>query len=155
MTGGSKVNLFGSQFVLGGTDITSTLTPNVPFTVTSRNILLTGILADGTPFDFDLRSDDELNRDYFATNAVLTITLITTNLGDFNRDSTVNAADYTVWRNSRGSFVGVGKLGDGNFDGYVNDGDYLVWKAHYGQSASGAAPLFRNRKAQSSSFLPR
>ena len=96
VTGGSKVNLFGSQFVLGGTDITSTLTPNVPFTVTSRNILLTGILADGTPFDFDLRSDDELNRDYFATNAVLTITLITTNLGDFNRDSTVNAADYTV-----------------------------------------------------------
>jgi hypothetical protein len=45
--------------------------------------------------------------------------------GDFNFDGTVNAADYTVWRN------GLGTL-------YTQD-DYTAWKAHFGQTAGGSA----------------
>jgi hypothetical protein len=56
--------------------------------------------------------------------------------GDYNGDGTVNAADYTVWRNSLGS---ANSNADGNGSGLVDANDYLVWKNHYGQTASGAS----------------
>ncbi len=60
---------------------------------------------------------------------------------DFNDDGTVDTADYTVWRNSKGSAVTPGEQGDANFDGQVDDADYLVWKQQFGTSpgAGGAA----------------
>jgi hypothetical protein len=46
--------------------------------------------------------------------------------GDFNLNGTVDAADYTVWRNGLGS-------------SYL-PADYAVWKSHFGQSlGSGSA----------------
>ena len=46
--------------------------------------------------------------------------------GDFNVDGTVNAADYTVWRNGLGST-------------YTEE-DYELWKSHFGMSTgSGSA----------------
>jgi hypothetical protein len=42
--------------------------------------------------------------------------------GDFNHDGTVDAADYTVWR-------------DGLAGGYTSD-QYQLWKDHFGQSIS-------------------
>jgi hypothetical protein len=45
--------------------------------------------------------------------------------GDLNHDGTVDAADYTVWRDGLGSR-------------YTLD-DYSVWKANFGQSATGGA----------------
>ena len=59
------------------------------------------------------------------------------NPGDFNDDGTVNAADYTVWRNAVGTNVAVGKAGDGNFDGKVTQADFYIWKANIGQSTNG------------------
>jgi hypothetical protein len=51
-------------------------------------------------------------------------------LGDYNLDGTVNAADYTVWRNTLGS---MNKLAaDGNKNGMVEMDDYTLWKNHYG-----------------------
>jgi hypothetical protein len=72
----SKINLFGTKFLLGSSDITSTLVLNTPTTITQRNILLSGFLADGSPFDFDLRSTTSLTQDYFSPSAVLTVTLV-------------------------------------------------------------------------------
>jgi hypothetical protein len=45
--------------------------------------------------------------------------------GDFNTDGTVNAADYTVWRNGLGTTH--------------TQADYDIWRAHFGQTASSAA----------------
>jgi autotransporter-associated beta strand protein len=45
--------------------------------------------------------------------------------GDYNRDGSVNAADYTVWRDGLGS-------------GYVQ-ADYNIWKNNYGQNGSQGA----------------
>ncbi len=53
--------------------------------------------------------------------------------GDFNFDGTVNAADYTVWRNSLGQ-TGAGLDADSNFDGIVDFIDYDTWKANFGSS---------------------
>jgi hypothetical protein len=49
--------------------------------------------------------------------------------GDYNDDSTVNAADYTVWRNSVGT---INLAADGNGDRVVDRDDFLVWKNNYG-----------------------
>src|SRR5262249_36435 len=58
-------------------------------------------------------------------------------LGDFNLDHRVDAADYTVWRDSLGAHVVYGTGADGNGDGVVDMEDYQVWKSHFGQAAGG------------------
>lgn len=55
--------------------------------------------------------------------------------GDFNRDGRVDAADYTVWRDTLGSEVTSGTGADGNVDGVVSALDYDVWKSHLGDVA--------------------
>ena len=56
--------------------------------------------------------------------------------GDYNQDGTVDAADYTVWRNNLGSSTALPNddtLG-------VGPDDYDRWKTHFGESSgSGAA----------------
>jgi hypothetical protein len=64
--------------------------------------------------------------------------------GDYNGNGTVDAADYTVWRNTLGD-VGINLAADGNGNGLVDDGDYDFWKSHFGETAgsgsSGAASV--------------
>jgi subtilisin-like proprotein convertase family protein len=60
--------------------------------------------------------------------------------GDYNGDGTVNAADYTVWRNSLGD-IGPNLAADGDGDGEVTPLDFNVWKMHYGESFAGGAAL--------------
>jgi serralysin len=61
------------------------------------------------------------------------VTILT---GDYNHDGVVNAADYTVWRDSLGK-MGTGLAADGNGDGVVNAADYTLWQTHFGQTAGG------------------
>jgi hypothetical protein len=59
----------------------------------------------------------------------------TLQLGDYNRDTVVNAADYIVWRNSlHQSGLTPYDGADGNGDGEIDRDDYLVWKARYGET---------------------
>lgn len=53
--------------------------------------------------------------------------------GDFNRDGIVDAADYTVWRNSLG-MSGENLEADGVRNGVVDEWDYLLWKQNYGRT---------------------
>ncbi len=63
-------------------------------------------------------------------------TVTTYNVGDYNWDGQVDAADYTVWRDlqSTGGSLQNARA-DGNGDGVVDSGDYVVWKSHYGDLA--------------------
>jgi CSLREA domain-containing protein len=55
--------------------------------------------------------------------------------GDYNRDGTTNAADYTVWRDSLGDTGVTAYSGaDGDGDGDITANDYSVWKQHYGDT---------------------
>lgn len=58
--------------------------------------------------------------------------------GDYNFDGKVNAADYTVWRDTDG-FMGAGLAADGDGDGDVDGDDYDVWAANYGAMAMSPA----------------
>jgi hypothetical protein len=57
--------------------------------------------------------------------------------GDYNHDHVVNAADYTVWRNSLGQ-VATGLPADGNLNGMIDAGDYDIWKMNFGNTVPGA-----------------
>jgi hypothetical protein len=128
----SSINVFGTSFKLSGTDITASLIQNVPFVVADRGVVLSGRLADGSAFDFNLEPGMPSNREFFVSNAMLAITLVLP--GDFNVDGIVDAADYVVWRGSLGSTVSThGGGADGNFDGHITQADYEVWRANFGQ----------------------
>ena len=55
--------------------------------------------------------------------------------GDYNRDGAVDAADYTVWRDTLGSTTKL--AADGNNDGSIDAGDFDIWKANFGTAAGG------------------
>jgi hypothetical protein len=54
--------------------------------------------------------------------------------GDYNRDDTVDAGDYVVWRKTFGQ-AGYFLLADGDSDNQVDADDHAVWAAHFGDSA--------------------
>jgi len=56
--------------------------------------------------------------------------------GDYNGNGLVDAADYTLWRDTLGQ-TGVNLAADGNRDGVVNQVDYDYWKIRFGDSTGG------------------
>jgi hypothetical protein len=57
--------------------------------------------------------------------------------GDYNHDGVVDAADYTVWRDSLGSTSNL--AADGNVNGTIDLGDYDVWKSNFGKHGGSSA----------------
>jgi serralysin len=58
--------------------------------------------------------------------------------GDYNHNNVVDAADYTVWRDTLGRMVSAGQGADGNADGTINTGDYEFWKSKFGTILPGS-----------------
>lgn len=59
--------------------------------------------------------------------------------GDYNDDGIVDAADYTLWRDTLGNSVTAGEGADGNGNGIVDPADYTEWANNYGAVAPAAA----------------
>lgn len=57
--------------------------------------------------------------------------------GDYNNDGRVNAADFVLWRNTKGMTVTPFAGADGNGNGTVDQADYEVWRMHFGQKLPG------------------
>lgn len=57
--------------------------------------------------------------------------------GDYNRDGSVDAADYVLWRNSRGAMVTRYSAADGNGNGVIDPADYARWRASFDNGALG------------------
>lgn len=59
---------------------------------------------------------------------------VTAFTGDFNGDGTVNAADYTVWRDAMAG--GETLAADSNGDGRVDALDYQLWRSNFGSETA-------------------
>jgi hypothetical protein len=59
--------------------------------------------------------------------------------GDYNGDGTVDAADYTVWRDTLDSTTDL--RADGNHNNVIDPDDFEVWKSNFGQSAGSGSTI--------------
>lgn len=85
--------------------------------------------------------------------SVTTLVLVSDGLpGDYNRNGTVDAADYVVWQMSSGM---SGNLpADGNEDNQVNFADYLLWRSNFGRSDVGIGSGSFANVAEPTAALP-
>jgi hypothetical protein len=62
-------------------------------------------------------------------------------LGDYNLNGTVDAADYTVWRDTLGSMTDFRANGsnEGASEDFIDQADYDVWLNAFGQTSEGGA----------------
>jgi hypothetical protein len=77
----------------------------------------------------------------------LSLSIVPLATGDYNRNGVVDAADYTVWRNTRGQ-TGVALAADGNANQQIDIGDFAVWKSHYGETVGTGGSLARSTTAE-------
>ncbi|MEO0529090.1 MAG: hypothetical protein AAF266_00800 [Planctomycetota bacterium] len=72
--------------------------------------------------------------DYLENELVISVEADTPTLvGDYNGDGLVNAADYTVWRDTLDSVTELAADGDG--DGIIDQDDYDLWSANFGDAS--------------------
>ncbi|HEY4233673.1 MAG TPA: glycosyl hydrolase 53 family protein [Lacipirellulaceae bacterium] len=79
------------------------------------------------------------------------------NVGDYNRDGVVDAADFTVWRDTLGSTTNLLANGDntGASQGVIDQADYNYWLAHFAgvASSSGAGAASTTSVPEPSTWL--
>lgn len=61
--------------------------------------------------------------------------------GDYNRDGTVDATDYVLWRKNAAQYVLQYSGADGNGSGIIDAGDYDVWRAHFASAPGGGSSV--------------
>ncbi|MFO0788404.1 MAG: hypothetical protein U0805_03035 [Pirellulales bacterium] len=59
--------------------------------------------------------------------------------GDFNRDGVVDAADFILWRNTKGTTVLSLTGADADGNGTIDDADYNLWRSNFGRMAGSGA----------------
>ena len=70
-----ELNLVGSDFFLNGVALND-LTPGEATLISDRDVILSGLLSDGSPFEFDLNTTPGLRQpQIFSPNARLTVSL--------------------------------------------------------------------------------
>ncbi|QDT70237.1 hypothetical protein MalM25_31830 [Planctomycetes bacterium MalM25] len=89
----------------------------------------------------DLSTPGARTLDVGFTTLVVTNLTFGTATGDYNADGRVDAADYTVWRDTSGQNVTPLTGADGNGDGLVNGADRLVWANNYGLVQAGSSAV--------------
>ncbi|WP_442483262.1 PEP-CTERM sorting domain-containing protein [Aeoliella sp. SH292] len=113
-----------SQYLLDGVD---TLAPGASLTLTD---LYAGP-AEDLVFTY-------VDTDVHQRTGIVTYVTTAALAGDFNGDSVVNLADYTVWRDNLGAAnESAFAPGTGNGGG-INASDYTLWKTNFGSEASGS-----------------
>ena len=87
------------------------------------------VTVTNLPIGFDI------DFDYMSGNQIAIF--LTDIPGDFNDDDVVDAADYTIWRDTVGSTTDF--RADADLNGVIDDVDYGIWADNYGISIVDAA----------------
>jgi hypothetical protein len=76
-----------------------------------------------------------------SPRAVSVSTFVAPVTGDYNGNGIVDAADYTIWRNTLGSTTDLRANGDnsGASAGKIDQADYAIWKTNFGNHAGRGA----------------
>jgi hypothetical protein len=102
--------------------------PDIPPTDIS-SFIFWSIPSFGQPFEWRLNLASHMR---FVIDAqVINIP------SDYNNNGIVDAADYSVWRDTLGSISNL--AADGNANGVIDDGDYDVWKSNFGNHSGAGA----------------
>ena len=120
---------------LNGTLQVSLLNPFVPLAGNAFNII-DGATISGAFSTVQLPTLSAglmWNASQLYTAGVLSVTI----LGDYNGNGTIDAADYTVWRDTLGSLTNLTANGNGN--SVIDAGDYGVWKQNFGRTSGSSA----------------
>jgi hypothetical protein len=72
-----------------------------------------------------------------STSTQLILTAVSGLAGDFNNDGAVDAADYTVWRDSLGA--AAGSLLNDSLGTPIGVAQYETWRANFGTSLASLA----------------
>jgi hypothetical protein len=103
----------------------------------------------------DNGNDDQLSYSIVATG----ISSVSPGIpGDYDRNGTVQEADFLLWRATFGQHVVEGTGADGNQNGVVDAADYTVWRDNLGTSggmgSSAAAAAASSNTAESEASDP-
>lgn len=80
--------------------------------------------------------DQEVQIDNLVISTLNTVAL---GNGDYNNNGFVDAADYTIWRDTLGDTVTALSGADGDGDGEIGPGDYNLWVSNFGNTTIGPA----------------
>lgn len=124
----AEIHLTGTKFALDGMPIPGLATGST-VTINQRDVTLTGILTDGSAFDYELNSVRTTPpSDYLDMNSILTVTLVCP--ADINGDGTTVVGDILDFL---GFWSASDPRGDWNNDGVYALGDILdyigAWSA--------------------------
>ena len=115
--------MFGTDFVLDGLSLDASLSLGEAFTILDREVTLSCLLADGSPFSYDLNLVNGTGADFLSAGATLTITLVTATpeviLGNCNQDGVVDFFDISPFIEILTSAATLEEA-DCNSDGEVN-----------------------------------
>jgi hypothetical protein len=126
LDGAVDINLFDFTPAAGTTFTILTTTNGINFVGGSTGIGDLNLTGDSTDFSLALgNSGNDLVLSYLASGGVE---------GDFNGNGTVDAADYTLWRDRLGT---NNPLQNDPVGGQVSEAQYLIWKNNFGSSLPG------------------
>jgi hypothetical protein len=110
-----------------------------------------GTLSFTMPPDFEAPTDSNGDNTYVvivqasdgsrtSPQAILVrVTDVVEVFPDYNRNGSVDAADYVLWRNTLGQVVTPFSGADGSGNGFVDQADYNIWRANFGRTVGAAA----------------
>ena len=111
--------------------------PNTPPTTADDLNTVLGVFRNDARYGEGLFGEMYISTKDATKRSIYLVTNSVPLSGDYNKDLIVDAADYTVWRDTMGQ-SGYHRAADGNGDGVVDALDYGVWQSNFGRVWSAA-----------------